>query len=299
MEKWDFKRITLEDREVVTAHFAKAPSRSCERTFANVYLWSRQYPVEWALVEDALVFRTRGQNPPAYSFPAGEEEKVRAALLALEEDCSRRGDPFRIYNVTEDMFARLEDWFPGKFRIDYDPDAVEYVYEQEKLATLSGKKLHAKRNHVNKFMRTYEDWSYEPIRPENLEECFQMAMHWRNRNGCDEDPEKNAESCVTSNALRLFQELGLTGGILRVEGEIVAFTLGEPLCDDTFVVHIEKAYADVDGAYTMINQQFAQNACQGYRYINREDDAGMEGLRKAKLSYHPALLVQKGIVTHR
>ena len=176
---------------------------------------------------------------------------------------------------------------------------ADYVYETEKLATLAGKKLHGKRNHINKFMKLYPDWSYESIDDGNVEECFQMALKWRNLNGCDDDTEKNAEMCVTLNSLRLYKELGLRGGILRVNGEIAAFSLGEPVCSDTFVVHIEKAFADIEGAYPMINQQFVQHECMDYTYVNREDDAGSEGLRKAKLSYRPAFMVDKGIVTER
>ena len=101
---------------------------------------------------------------------------------------------------------------------------------------------------------------------------------------------------MTINALRLFEELDLKGGILRIDGKIVAFTIGEPICPDTFVVHIEKAYADVPGAYTMINQQFVEHECMDYKYVNREDDAGSEGLRKAKLSYKPVFMVEKGHV---
>ena len=125
-----------------------------------------------------------------------------------------------------------------------------------------------------------------------------MALLWRRENGCEEDEEKNAEMCVALNSLRLFEELKLTGGLLRVRGEVVAFTIGEPACDDTFVVHIEKARADVEGAYTVINQQFVSHEVAGkYKYVNREDDVGTEGLRKAKLSYHPEFLVEKGYVT--
>jgi hypothetical protein len=131
---------------------------------------------------------------------------------------------------------------------------------------------------------------------DNLEECFQMALKWRNLNGCEEDPEKNSEMCVTLNSLRLFDELHLKGGILRVDGKIVAFTIGEEVSPDTFVVHIEKAFAYVQGAYPMINQQFVEHECSEYRYINREEDTGAEGLRHAKMSYRPAFLVEKGLV---
>ena len=106
----------------------------------------------------------------------------------------------------------------------------------------SGKKLHGKRNHINKFKTLYQDWTYEKLCDDNVEDCFQMALKWRNQNGCEEDPEKNAEMCVTLNSLRLYKELELTGGVLRVKRGYRGIHNGEPLCDDTFVVHIEKAF---------------------------------------------------------
>lgn len=297
MLEFDFKRTEQEDESIIVSYFAKAPSRSCERTFANVFLWSRHYPTKWAIIEDTLVFKTEDEEEFGFAYPAGEPQQVKKAIETLEEYSKQRGREFSMYNVTPEQFEQLDSWFPGEFQIEYDRDEADYIYEREKLATLSGKKLHAKRNHINKFKATYESWSYETLTKDNLEECFQMALKWRNLNECDEDHGKVCELCVTLNSLRLFEELGLKGGFLRVDGEIVAFTMGEELCEDTFVVHIEKAYADVEGAYTMINQQFVEHECGDYMYINREDDAGVEGLRKAKLSYRPAFLVEKGIVT--
>lgn len=298
MGEIQFRRTELEDRELIHSYFKKFPSRSCERTFANSLLWSRHYPITFAIVENTLVFRLLGEVE-SYTYPAGDAEDVKRALEYLKKDTEQRGIPFALYQVTEEQFSQLEEWYPGRFEIEYDRDLADYIYESEKLRNLSGKKLHSKRNHINKFKATYEDWSYETMTEDTLEECFQMALKWRNDNGCDEDHEKNEEMCVTLNALRLFKELELTGGILRICGEIVAFTIGEPISEDTFVVHIEKAFAQVQGAYPMINQQFVEHECAKYRYINREDDTGAEGLRKAKLSYRPAFLVNKGNVKEK
>ncbi len=296
--EYDFKRPELEDKDLVNHYFFEAPGRSCERTFVNVFLWSRHYKVKFAVIEDALVFRDESDGY-AFSYPAGEPEAVKRALEAVMEYCREHECPFRLYNVTPEHFDQMEKWFPGRFQIEYVRDVADYVYETEKLATLAGKKLHGKRNHINRFKALYPDWSYEKMDDGNVEECFQMALKWRNQNGCDDDAEKNAEMCVTLNSLRLYKELGLRGGILRVNGEIAAFSMGEPLCSDTFVVHIEKAFAEIEGAYPMINQQFVQHECMDYTYVNREDDAGSEGLRKAKLSYRPAFMVEKGVVTER
>ena len=298
MEEIQFKRPEMKDRELIHSYFKKYPSRSCEKTFANSYLWARHYNVAFAIVENTLVYKSVNHGL-AFSYPIGDPEDVKRALAFLKKYTEAKGVPFVLYHVTESQFAQLEEWYPDRFEIEYNRDAADYVYESEKLATLSGKKLHAKRNHINKFKAMFENWSYETLTKDNVEECFQMALKWREQNGCEEDEDKNAEMCVTLNSLRLLEELELTGGLLRVNGEVIAFTIGEPICDDTFVVHIEKAYADIQGAYPMINQQFVEHECTDYKYVNREEDTGAEGLRKAKLSYRPAFLVEKGVVKER
>ena len=256
--------------------------------------------MKWAIIENVLVFKSEDDTHVSFAFPIGEAGDIQKAMKVMEEYSREKGYPFSMYNVTADNFEELEAWYPGRFQIEYNRDLADYIYESEKLAALSGKKLHGKRNHINKFKSVYEGrWSYEPVTEDNVEECFQMALRWRNDNGCEEDEEKNAEMCVTLNALRLFKELELVGGILRIDGEVVAFTIGEPLSADTFVVHIEKAFADIQGAYPMINQQFVEHECMEYQYVNREEDTGSEGLRKAKLSYRPAFLVEKGRVTEK
>ena len=295
-----FKRAELEDKELMTSYFKKYESRSCERTFVNNYLWSRRYPVTFAVIENTLVFKSEDEKHLSFAFPAGEDEDIKKVLPVLKQYCEERGYPFSLYMVTAENFEKLESWYPGRFEIEYDRDSADYVYESEKLATLAGKKLHAKRNHINKFKTAYENrWSYESMSKENLEDCFQMALKWRKQNECEENDEKCAEMCVTLNSLRLFEELELKGGVLRIDGEVVAFTVEEELSKDTFVVHIEKAFAEIQGAYPMINQQFVEHECKGYTYINREEDTGAEGLRKAKLSYRPVFLIEKGKVTEK
>lgn len=297
MSEMIFKRPELEDKELIQSYLEKDPQRSCEGTFVNIYLWSRQYHDKYAIVENTLVF----QNEPGsglYSYPAGDPEDVKRAIDFLLDYEKNAGRTLQLVNVSENREAKLKEWYPEQFTIEYERDYADYVYEREKLATLAGKKLHGKRNHINKFKALYGDnWSYERISDENVEECFQMALTWRTENGCDEDEEKNSEMCVSLNALRLYKELGMVGGLLRVNGEVVAFTMGEPATEkDTFIVHIEKAYSEIEGAYPMINQQFVQHECEDYTYINREDDTGAEGLRKAKLSYRPIFMVEKGNV---
>ena len=194
MLEYDFKRPQLEDKEIITHYFKHHTSRSCERTFVNVFLWARFYNVTYAVIEDTLVFKSEDEGRLAFAYPAGEADCVRKAIDRLDQYSKERGKAFCLYNVTPDNFEQLENWYPGRFQVEYNEDLADYVYESEKLCTLSGKKLHGKRNHINKFKATYEGrWSYEPITKDNVEECFQMALKWRNQNGCNDDPEKNSE----------------------------------------------------------------------------------------------------------
>ena len=292
-----FKKIELEDRELLEHYLKQKTYRSCELVFPNIYLWSRKYPTDYAIVEDTLIFRSfEEKGGTSITFPAGEIEQIHKALDVMMQWFKEQNLTMHMHLVQEPEFELLNLWYPGEFEITYDRDSADYVYETEKLITLAGKKLHGKRNHINKFKELYPDWSYEPITKENVEDCFQMALEWRNINQCEWNVEKRDEMCVTLNALRLLEELKLTGGLIRVEGRVIAFAIGEPLNPDTFVVHIEKAFADIQGAYPMINQQFAANAAKDYLYVNREEDTGSEGLRKAKLSYRPVFLVDKGMV---
>lgn len=294
---FEIKKIQLSDKKWMDEYLALKQDKGCDMCFPNIYLWGRKYRTGYAVVENCLVFSDL-TDMSSVSFPLGKPEDVKRAVLYLEEQFASVGKAFSMHLVGASDFALLEQWFPGKYKMEYERDIADYVYETEKLINLSGKKYHGKKNHINKFKALYPDWTYEPITDENVEDCFQMAMIWRRINDCEGDPDKIDELCVTLNALRLMHELELTGGLIRAEGEVVAFAIGEELNRDMYVVHIEKAFADVPGAYPMINQQFALHAAKDYPYINREDDSGVEGLRKAKESYHPAFMLEKGLVTH-
>lgn len=290
-----WKEITEAEAELFSEYYQKEQSRSCEHSFVNNLLWAPFYHMEYSIIEDCLVFKS-GKEEFSVSFPLGKNN-VRAAVEALLIYFEEQDKPFCMHMVTPEQFAWLKEEYPDTFKIVYNPDAADYIYESEKLISLAGKKLHGKRNHINNFKKNYPDFQYEKITKANKEECLEMAQRWRVENGCDENEEKHKEFCVTLRALKQLEELGLTGGLIRAGGKVVAFSIGEPLCEDTFVVHIEKAYADVQGAYPMMNQQFVLHEASTYRYINREEDTGAEGLRKAKQSYYPVFMQEKGDVT--
>ena len=295
----NWKKLTLEDKEVVEAYYKYEQSNCCDVAFANNVLWSPFYEMEYAIVEGMLVFLTKREGY-SVSMPMAKDEETAANLekviLQLETYFEEMGQEFHIHLVTEEKFELLDKLFPQKYSIEYNRDVADYIYEVPKMISLAGKKLHGKRNHINKFKENNPDWSYETLTKENLEECLQMAEEWKSMNLCGEKGEKHAEFCVTRRALKQFEELGLKGGVLRDGKRVVAFTLGEELNKEMFVVHTEKAFADVQGAYPMINQQFLIHEAADYKYVNRKDDTGAEGLRKAKLSYYPVFLQEKGNV---
>ncbi|MDO4554058.1 MAG: phosphatidylglycerol lysyltransferase domain-containing protein [Lachnospiraceae bacterium] len=287
-----FKKITMGDKEEIESIFSQVESRDCDRSFASAWLWKDHYNVDYTVEEGMLIFRSVSEHGTSFSFPVGNGDK-KAALRLIREYCREEGIPFKLHSLSKEDEEFLNREYPGVFCIEFSRDDADYVYLAEKLQTLSGKKYHGKRNHINKFMESHQ-WSYESIDDSNREECLEMLEEWKIQNCLEEDREKHDEICVSRNSLLYMEELGLKGGALRAEGKIIAFSVGEQLTKDTFVVHIEKAFSEIQGAYPMINQQFVIHEAKDCTYINREDDCGEEGLRKAKLSYRPVMMVEKG-----
>lgn len=293
----NWKELELSDRELINSYYDRELIRDCEFTFANNFLWKPFYDTSFAIVKDSLVFVSE-EAGLSVSFPQGASD-LKAVIDELTVWFQEKNRPFLMHLVSPIQFGKLDELYPGRFQIEYDRDYADYVYEVEKLIELSGKKYHGKKNHCNKFKQSYPDWAYEPITAENTEECRQMAYAWWRQNDQGEGGEKEEEIQVTLRALEYREILGLKGGLIRAGGKVVAFTLGEPCGEDMYVIHFEKAFSDVNGAYSMINQQFLEHEAEGYTFVNREDDAGSEGLRKAKLSYHPVFLMEKGLVAER
>lgn len=286
-----FTEPTLADKGRADAILRGLDSRSCDYCFGNLFIWRRRYQYEIAFEEDMLLVRGAFQGRPFYYFPVGRGEK-RGAIRRMAAEAAQRKVKFCLAAVTGPMSEELASMFPDSFEFAPDRDGYDYIYRASDLITLKGRKFHAKRNHVTRF-RALGNWRYEAITSENIGECAAMDHEWCLQNNCGEDSGLTAEQCAVGQALRHFDGLGFTGGLLRLENRVVAFAIGEPLGKDTFVVHIEKAFGDVEGAYAAINNEFAARNCASFLYVNREDDTGDEGLRKAKLSYQPVILLEK------
>lgn len=298
----EFKDPVIEDRAWVEELFRAAGNRGCEYSFATMFMWHSAYTQQVARVNDYVLERLSGTIGPSYLFPAGRGD-LKPVIEALETDAAERGEECKLICVTPEHIRQLEAIWPGEFEYTTDRFGFDYLYEIDRLADLGGKKLHAKRNHINRFVEAYPDWTAEEITADNLAECAAMDREWnrlyRNRDGEDTPEETETlrdESRALARAFRHYEELGLDGLLIRAEGRVVAFTMGSRINGDTFDVHFEKAYSEIQGAYPIVNREFARWVRARYpeiRYLNREDDMGVEGLRKAKESYYPDRMVEK------
>jgi len=231
----------------------------------------------------------------SYLIPYGRGD-LRPPIEALMNDCGCT-QKFMMSGVTERMWTNIEASMPGVFEKTPVRGGFDYIYTSEKLIHLKGKKLQSKRNHINRFKKE-NNWEYQSLtdHPEYLERCRKMLRDWIDMNLESHDESLELDYITTSTFLTQFNELDLRGGVILVDGRIAAFTLGRPLTEDTFIVHTEKAFSNINGAYSIINQQFVEHEASGFTYINREEDMGYESLRKAKMSYQPDILLEKSIL---
>ncbi len=289
----NFKRLQLSDRSLYAPILENAGPRGCEYSFANLYLWGRQSA---ALVDGCLVLFSQFNRKSVYPFPVGPGDK-QAALDAIIHDAKARGIPCRITGLVGPERELLERLYPGQFRIHTDRAGFDYVYDIHALADLKGRSYQKKRNHIHKFYQNHPDTRALPLTPDLIQPVDAMLTSWYAlRLAQDPGADFHMERCALEKALRDWQSLGMEGMVLLDGEQVLAFTLGSRLNGNTFDIHFEKALPQADGAYPAINQAFARHLRQAHpelQFLNREDDMGLEGLRKAKLSYSPHHLVEK------
>lgn len=293
----NFKTIEISDKKAIDACLSSNIYQSCDFCFANLYSWGCKFQTVFAIISDTLFLQFRDSDGQLYYMMPIGKMPLRKALEMIIEDASAKYIPFRMKGVSSVMWKQIEQGMPGMFHFIHDRNNDEYIYLTEKLIGLSGKKLQSKRNHINRFKAENPDWSFRPITDRSeVEECLKMLDEWEDLNAERADKTLRYDYIATKTMLDNFETLQLCGGYIQTNGRIVAFSIGEPVNDDTFTVHVEKAYSGVNGAYTIINQQFAEHCGADYKYINREEDMGFENLRKAKLSYYPEILLEEGTV---
>ena len=288
----DFKKPELSDRGWVQELYRCSGFRGAEYTFANLYLWSFFYG-EIAQYKGFLCQKLTYKGIHQYIYPAGCGD-VKPVLERLWQDSREAGRPFVVRSLTKETMARLEELFPGKFTYEENRNAFDYLYTVDTLAELAGKKYQAKRNHINRFTENHPDWFTRTISLENLDVCRSIMDAWSESH--DDAGDKRAMEKAFAN----FEALGFEGIILYADVDTpVGFSMGNRISGDTFDVNFEKSFADIQGAYPLVNREFARFIRENHPdivYLNREDDMGLENLRKAKESYHPIFL-EKYIAT--
>lgn len=289
----DFRKPTINDKDVITFYLKKVNFYGCEFSFSNFLFWSCYFDTYFCVFENALIFRSTIGDRKSYLYPCCDKENIKPTLEKLIYYSKKDGEKFFMHGVTAHMTDSLNEMFPKKFKFTLDESVGDYIYNSSDLIELKGKKYSAKRNHINKIINS--NWIYEDIKEDNVEECITMNNQWYELNADENDEIKKAEYLVVEKFLKNFFVLDLKGGLIRLDGKVVAFTIGEELNEDVFVIHVEKAFSDIQGAYPLINREFAKRNLFNYLYINREEDLGIEGLRKAKRSYYPAFILDKYI----
>ena len=299
LPKLEFKEPCLADYGKITefiAPFAEE-SMSCEITPMTLLIWKNYYHQKIAFCDDML-FVSLGKNSEIFLLPFAKD--MKKAVNILKELTKSQNRPLVFLGAEGVRLDTFNSIFSEEFSQNESREDFEYLYLTEKLKNLGGKKFHSKRNHISAFSKSY-NWSYESMTTDILPEVFEMADKWTEEMKKITDDTKSIE--VENKALKEYlpfmKDLNLRGGCIRVDGKIIAFTFGSPINNKVFDIHVEKALPEFRTAYTLINREFILNELLDFEYVNREDDMGLEGLRKAKLSYHPDILLKKYVIKYK
>lgn len=276
----DFKKISLEDKHLFDKYFKNYPQETSELTFTNLFAWRKSKPVDFAIFEEHLLIRFRSKEGFRFFPPIGKDPKrIIEAILESYSDS--------IFERVNKKVMQEE----SRFRVIDDRDNYDYVYDIKELSVLPGQKFANKRNFVSRFSKNNPE--VKEINDDIIKRVLTLEEDWCNLKNCLDDEELSGEYFAIKEAISNFKVLKLSGIALLVDDKVVGFAIGERLNDDTFVEHFEKAKGEIAGAYQFLLNAFAKSIPQGFTYLNREQDLGVEGMRKSKLSYNPVKMIEK------
>ena len=288
--------ISIDCKSLFDEYFLNNQHEISDFTFTNLFMWRKSYNIKYFIINDYLcIFAQYNNHDPFVFFPLAKSKDNDQLVLVIEELIEyfkQNGNELIIKSLTPNMVDILNKKMPNRFEFTPNRSTYDYVYKCSDLISLEGKKLHAKRNHINRFVENNK-YTYYPLTLELIDDCISAATKWCIKRDCDKNPGLAEERAAIVDALNNFEALKFQGGVIKVDNEVIAFTYGERLTDHTAVIHVEKADSDIQGSYAIINQQFCEHQWRDYLYINREEDMGIEGLRKAKMSYQPVRLIEK------
>ena len=290
----EFREININDKDWIRDILKKSDFMGCEYSFANNLAWRRLSDSLIARYKDFYIVGTPDATEPYFTYPAGEGD-IEELFYELAQISKQKGNELVISSVNNVSLTKLKEIYGDRLSVSSNPDYYDYIYNSVDLIEMKGKKYHGKRNHIKRFKDN--EWSFMPINESDFDECIAFAVESYNNLNMHEDHSAVCEQFAIHTFFDNFHTLELKGGVLRQNNKMVGFTIGEQLNSETFVVHIEKALSDVQGAYPTICNEFAKMYAGEFKYINREEDLGIEGLRKSKKSYNPAFLLEKHTVT--
>ena len=292
----EFKTLQLQDKEFFQGFFKEYRPEISELTFTNLFIWRSHYKFQWSIYKEWLVIVSLEGEYGTYAMepigPSPRDEVTRQVLEWMREEKNEKNP--RIERADERIIREIE----GIRDISIEPtrDHFDYVYLRDDLVSLAGSKYRSKRNHINQLLRTYS-YQYSDLAPDHIQDCIELQDRWCEMKRCEDDLDLLGEWDAVKEILKSYTSLEVQGAVITIENKVVAFTIGQMLNNDTAVVHIEKADPEIPGLYPVINQQFCENNLKNVKYINREQDLGILGLREAKLSYYPDHMVQKFRIT--
>jgi hypothetical protein len=289
----DFKPLGLEDQDHLRSFFRADPPVTSELTFTNLFMWRNSYRFRWTLADGALLLCGETAEGAPFALPPIGGGDLMSTFRLLLESLGKLAPVPEIHRVPEAMAQRYSE--PLSLEVQESREHSDYVYRTESLIKLSGRKYHGKRNHLKQFRSKYS-YRYESMNERIIEQCLQLQEEWCHLRNCPSNHALLSEEQAIHEVLEHYHELDCEGAAIVVDGRVVAFSLGEQLNPDTAVIHIEKANPGFPGSYAVINQEFCRHAWSQFTFINREQDLGEEGIRKAKLSYYPDHLVNKVIL---
>lgn len=289
-----FEELSLEEKPLLDEAFVRFPPVISEFTFTNLFIWRHAYQIKISRLQEFLCLFAEREKEPFFFSLIGEGDRVECCRV-LCRYCEEKGIPPKIARVPEEIVTGI-NWKEEGFSIELDRDQCDYIYLTKDLIQLQGRKYHRKRNHIKQFKEKYSS-QYISLTSEWISECLRLEAEWCDLRHCEVIPGLADESVAIKEAFTHFEQLGVRGGAILINGKLEAFTLGEPLNLDTVVIHIEKANPAYEGLYTLINQAFLENEWSGDTYVNQEQDLGEEGLRKAKESYFPHHMIHKYTIT--
>ena len=289
----DFRKLTFEHRALLTALFKEMQPQISELTFTNLYVWNEAEPVQLSRLNETLLLqRRRIQDGKNILFPPFSNEPISTVLQDLKKMAGEKHAEKMLYGIDSNQAGQLSD----RYRVWPDRDNWDYVYLSSDLADLPGDRYHSKRNFITRCLADHK-CEYAKLDTAVVNDCLQLQTEWCNLRQCGSVPSLEAENKAIKTIFESYPQLDVFGGAVYVDGKLEAFTLAEPLNSETVVIHFEKANPQIVGLYQLVNQWFCQNALRTFIYVNREQDLGIPGLRKAKLSYHPHHMIEKYITS--